>query len=273
MNGDVPKRRRSPNRIRIGLRLAAIVRDGREALGWTKSGVSQRTGISRQMIAAVEAAQANPSLDVVAGLLDGLGIQLDLFVTGPIAIGGPARARRHDAAHAICSAYVQRRLEAAGWQVAREVLIESGRYVGWIDLLAFHEPTGTLLVIEIKTRLDDVGAIERTMDWHVREAHRAARRIGWHPRRTVGWLLALATDEVEGRLRQDRSIWDAAFPQRAGDLTAVLEDPGRASGRGLALIDPAARRQEWLIRSSIDGRRSEAPYRDYADFMSRRRRK
>jgi hypothetical protein len=59
---------------------------------------------------------------------------------------------------------VQRRLEAAGWLVVREVRIESGRYLGWIDLLAFDPVTKTLLVIEIKTRLDDLGDLERTLD-------------------------------------------------------------------------------------------------------------
>lgn len=221
------------------------------------------------MIGAVEAAEANPSLDVLAALFDGLGIDIDLRMTGLIAIDG---GRRHDAAHVLCSAYVQRRLEAAGWSVAREVRIESGRYIGWIDLMAFDERTGTLLVIEIKTRLDDAGAVERAMDWHLREATGAALRLGWHPRRSAGWLLALATDEVEEQLRNSRSIWASSFPSRATGLAAAVVDPTSAPDRGLALIDPRSRRRDWLVRARIDGRRSDAPYRGYADFMARSRR-
>jgi hypothetical protein len=220
------------------------------------------------MVGAVESATANASLDVVAALLDGLDIDLELIARGPVVMS----ERRHDAVHALCSAHVQRRLEAAGWQVAREVRIESGRYVGWIDLLAFHEPTGTLLVIEIKTRLDDVGGIERSMDWHVREARRAARRLGWRPSRTAGYLLVLASDEVEDALRQHRLVWDRAFPKRATQLASAIVRPALAAGRGLALIDPRSHRHDWLIRTRIDGRRSDAPYRDYADCMSRSRR-
>ena len=218
------------------------------------------------MIAAVEAAEANPSLDVLTALFDGLGIDLEVRIGGSVAIDGGSR---QDTAHALCSGYVQRRLEAAGWKVAREVRIESGRYVGWIDLLAFDEATGTLLVIEIKTRLDDLGAIERSMDWHVREAMRAARRIGWRPRRVAGWLLAMATDEVEERLRLNRGVWTQAFPARAPQLSAAVQDPGSAPLRGLALIDPRSRRRDWLMRARIDGRRSDAPYRGYADFIGR----
>ena len=40
--------------------------------------------------------------------------------------------------------------------------------------------------------------------------------------------------------------------------------------QGLAMIDPSSRRREWLIRTTVDGRRSAAPYVDYADFMRRR---
>jgi transcriptional regulator with XRE-family HTH domain len=227
--------------------------------------LSERTGVSRQMVGAVEAATANASLDTVSALLDGLGIALDLVANGPVVIG----RRRHDAVHALCSAYVHRRLEAAGWDVAREVRIESGRYVGWIDLLAFHEPTGALLVIEIKTRLDDIGAIERSMDWHVREAGRAARRLGWRPRHFAGLLLALASDEVEEALRANRQIWDRVFPKRAKELAVAIAEPTLATGQGLALIDPRSRRRDWLIRARVDGRRSPPPYRGYADLMSR----
>ena len=223
------------------------------------------------MIAAVESAQANPSLDIVAALLDGLAIDLELVGRGPIAIGG---SRGHDAAHAICSAHVQRRLEARGWQVAREVQIENGRYIGWIDLLAFHPPTGTLLVIEIKTRIDDIGAIERSIDWHARGAPRAAKRLGWRPQRVGAWVLALATDEVEDELRRNRAVWDTSFPERARGMAEDLMAPDLiAQCRGFALIDPRSRRRDWLIRSRVDGRRSAAPYRGYADFMSRVRRR
>ena len=124
-------------------------------------------------------------------MLDGLDIDLELVARGHASLDGP---RKSDAAHAICSGYVQRRLEAAGWEVAREVRIDDGRYHGWIDLLAYDAATGTMIVIEIKTRLDDVGAIERSMYWHLREAARAARRLGWRPRRSAGWLLSLASD-------------------------------------------------------------------------------
>lgn len=264
------RRRRSRQRISIGIRIATIVRDGRERMGLSKSGLADRAGVSRQMIASVEGGKANPTLDVLVELLDGLGLEVDVAVRGPVLIGGP---RTGDAAHAICSGYVQRRLEAAGWKTAREVRIDDGGYVGWIDLLAFHEPSGLLLVIEIKTRIDDLGAIERSMDWYLRASTRAARRYGWQPLHVAGWLVGLATDEVETRIRENRAAFHVAFPGRASEMTALVADPSSIRNvRGLALIDPRSRRRGWLIRTRVDGRRSDAPYRGYADFMSRVRR-
>lgn len=247
-----------------------IAREGRERIALSKSALSDRIGISRQMIAEIEGGTANPTLDSVVQLLDGLGLEVEITVRGPVVLDGPPTS---DVVHAICSAFVQRRLEAAGWKTAREVRIDSGRYLGWIDLLAFHQATGYLLVIEIKTRIEDIGSIERTMDWYRREAIGAARRLGWRPNSVTSWLLALATDEVETRLRENRAAVDAAFPGRASEMSATIAEPGvLRHARCVALIDPRSRRRVWLLRTRLDGRRSAAPYRGYADFVATVRR-
>ncbi len=255
----------------------------RRRLGLTQSSLASSSGISPQMVAAIESAGANPSVGVVMSVLDQLGLDLELIVRER-AVVLTATPRRQDAGHSMCSGHVQRRISALpGWELRREVRIDSGRYHGWIDLLAFHAESGTLVIIEIKTRFDDLGALERTLDWYVREAAGAARRFGWHTRRIVPWVLALATDEVETSMRTDRTVIDAAFPGRAGAMDELLADPGAlvstpersasslaapvAMPPSIALIDPRSRRRTWLIRSRLDGRRSPAPYRDYADFM------
>ena len=112
--------------------------------------------------------------------------------TGPIFVGGP---RRGDVVHARCVAYAQRRLEAAGWRVAREVEVVHGRHHAWIDLLAFHPATRTLLIIECKTRVEDAGAIERQVSWYERVAMERARALGWEPVGMTTWLLVLASED------------------------------------------------------------------------------
>jgi hypothetical protein len=86
----------------------------------------------------------------------------------------------------------------------------------------------------------------------------------------VSWLLLLQSDEVENAIRRDRDLLREGFLLRAIDMRAVLEGtPGVDPDRGLALIDPSSRRAAWLIPTRLDGRRSPAPYRDYADAARR----
>ncbi len=146
-----------------------------------------------------------------------------------------------------------------------------GRHHGWIDLLAFDPRTGTVLIIELKTRFDDLGAIERQLGWYERSALGLARGFGWRPRHVAGWLIVLATDEVDTAIRANNEALGSAFPMRATEMMQVAAGempPGRSS-RGIALIDPSSRRNDWLLKSRSDGRRALAPYRDYTEAARR----
>jgi transcriptional regulator with XRE-family HTH domain len=237
-------------------------RDARLRLRLTQCQVAESAGLSRGHISTIERARANPSLDTVEQVASALGLEVHLLVrTPPIIVGHQPR----DLARARCSGYVERRLRTAGWRTAREVEIVQGRSHGWIDLVAFHSRSETLLVIEFKTRLDDLGAIERQLGWYGRSAFDAAKRLGWRPRRLVSWLLVLATQEVEDVIRHNGEQLRLAFPMRAREMLAWLSDGDHnVTGGGLALIDPTSKRREWLIRSRVDGRRSPSPFASYA---------
>jgi transcriptional regulator with XRE-family HTH domain len=242
--------------------------DTRIALDLTQEQVAQRVGVSRSYIAKVELGQADPSLDMVDRIGEALGLDLQLAFQPPIF---PAGRRTQDAVHARCSAYADRRVRGLGWATAREVEIVHGRSHGWIDVLAFHRPTGTLMIIEIKTRLEDIGGLERQLTWYERSSWTAGRVLGWEPRRVISCCLALASDEVEQSVRAHRDLLALIFPLRAPELADVLVDPQsrRIGSRGFALIDPTSRRRDWLIRTMVDGRRSRAPYESYNHAMSR----
>jgi Holliday junction resolvase-like predicted endonuclease len=61
-----------------------------------------------------------------------------------------------NARHAQLSGNVLRWLERSGWQVAPEVSFSIYGERGFIDLFAWHAPTRTLLVIEIKTEIVEI---------------------------------------------------------------------------------------------------------------------
>ena len=250
---------RDPDHLRMTFGQAC--RDVRGRLGLSLEAVASTAGITASYLARIERGRVNPTLDTVDRVSEALGLQLHLDVRPPVFLG-PSPKR--DLVHARCSAYVDRRLRGYGWSTAREVALVDGRYRGWIDLLAFDPTTASLFIIEIKTRVDDIGALERQLGWYERSAGELARERSWPARSTRSVLLVLASEEVERTLSANRNALRVAFPLRKD-----VFGPTEVLGRGLALIDPRRRRRDWLMRSRLDGRRSVAPYRDYADAATR----
>jgi hypothetical protein len=223
------------------------------------------------MVGKIERADGDLSLSTIAAVFEALGVEATLDLRIPFLAD---RRRQREPAHARCVAYVQRRYERTGWLTSREVEIAHGRSHGWIDLLAFDPHSGALTVNEIKTEIEDLGRVERTLGWYERAAWEVARGLGWRPRFVVGCLLLLDTERNHERIGGNREALATGFPIRATALAAWLRDSGRpwrAPARALALIDPLRRRQDWLRATVSDGRRTPAPYEDYAEFMRRMR--
>ena len=253
----------------IGIRIAAL----RAALGWSQQDLARRVGMSQPWISRVERGRFRGlTVGVVERVLRAMGARLVLSVDAPYLAD-----RRHqaDAAHARLASYVGGRLRRADLRIATEVEIGGDRSRGWIDMLACRPASGDVLVIELKTELHDLGAIQRVLSWYERAAWQAARRLDWRPRRVHVWMLLLATEANDTRTKANRALLAAEFPDRARDLEVLIDSGGgRESGafsRGVAMVDPRSRRIAWIRPLRIDGRRSTAPYADYAAFMRRTR--
>lgn len=243
------------------LSFARWCRSTRVDLDITQQQLADAVGVTRSYVARLESGRANPSLEVVDRIGNALGIDFELTGRPPIVWDGP---RTRDAVHARCSAYVHRRLLGAGHLVAREVQVRDGRSVGWIDLLAFDPRSGHLLIVEVKTSIHDIGRLERQVGWYERSAGPAAQGQGWVPRSTSTWVLLLASAENDAAVTAHADLFRHAFPLRAVSMRDVLRGGTSSGGRGIALIDPGRRREDWLIALHVDGRRSPLPYRDRA---------
>jgi transcriptional regulator with XRE-family HTH domain len=247
--------------------IALAVAELRQTLGWTQAELGRRAHVSQSFVSRVEHALL-PDLSFVDAtrLLEVMGARLTVGVSAPFLAD---RELQRDPAHARCSSYVAARLKQDGWLTATEVEVGGDRSRGWIDLLAYHPDRRLMLVVEVKTEIRDLGAIERTLGWYEREAWASARRLGWRPSKVVGCLLLLATEMNESRIGDNRAAFTAGFPIRAGELWRIMsnEVPPSHGARALALIDPLSRRKNWLRPSRLDGRPTPAPYVDYADFM------
>lgn len=266
------RRIHSPRRVDLQTRTIVLIRTTREALGWSQRELARRANRSPSMICRLESERLpNVTLRTISQLLNVLEVRVDLDVQPPLIVDPPSQ---RDAAHARCSSSVRRRLEVLGWIVALEVEVISRSARGWIDVLAYHPLARSLLVIEIKTEIRDVGAIQRSITWYEREAFDVARRMGWHAVRVASALFLLETVANDAAVIDNRELLRQSFPTRAPALASWLQHPeGRPPPRGMAMIDPISHRRAWPRPTRADGRRSPAPHLNYADFMRHGRRR
>jgi len=225
------------------------------------------------MIAAVECGAADPSLRTLDGIARCFDAELIVDLRLPTVIG---RHDQRDAAHARCVAAARRSLEARGYLCAVECEIIDGRVRGWIDLLAFDPASGRLIVVEVKTELRDLGGLQRQIGWYVRAASEVGRAFGWAVRSTIGIVVFLATETNDASLVANRDGITASFPLRGRavrDLLVSRTAPTGRRGWGLVMIDPLRRGDRRWGTTRLDGRRTAAPYRSYADFMETVRRR
>ena len=253
--------------------LGATAKRVRLSRRWSQRRLGRVTGLDHSVIGRIERGQMPElSFRTAIRVLNGLGVEPNLRLIAP-RVAEPAV---RDRAHARCVATVARRLVRAGYMVVTEAEVGSGRWRGFIDVIAMHPSQRLLLVIEVKTELRDIGDVDRQLGAYVDAAWDVAKAQGWRPRGVTGILAVLATSESDARLQDLRAYVDHAFKLRARNLAELAEGfsaemPARGA-RGLVMVDPGSRRRHWMIPTAIDGRRTAAPYADRTAFLAGPRR-
>jgi len=184
--------------------------------------------VSRSVITRIENGMADR---VAVHTLVGVASALGATVSVRVLWHGEGLDRLLDAAHADLTDRVLRLLERYGWDAGTEVSFNVRGERGTIDILAFHEPTGSLLVIEIKSVVPDLQAMLGTLDRKARVATELARERGWHVAR-VSRLLVLPDDRTSRRrVARHRATFAAALPARTAEARRWLGNPvGRLAG-------------------------------------------
>ena len=144
-------------------RVGRIVRALRVRNGWRQADLAARAGVSQRLIAELELGRLE---GVTVGRIRRVGAALDVTVDVDAWWRRGDIDRLLDRGHAAIVEYVMRRLAAGGWVTLAEVTFNHYGERGSVDIVAWHPPTGTLLLIEVKT-LDGTDADERL---RVREA-------------------------------------------------------------------------------------------------------
>ncbi len=133
-----------------------------------------------------------------------------------------------DARHAAMQDVLLRRFAAtATWVVDPEATFAIYGERGAIDLLAWHGGTRTLLVVEIKTELTDLGGLIRQTDRYRRLAPDIVRPRGWRPRFVGVWVVVADGRTARRRLAAHRALLRAAYPDDGHEVHAWLNRPDR----------------------------------------------
>jgi len=177
--------------VRFGLGLRAL----RLRRRMTQDQLAARAGVSRPVVGRIERGQADRvavhTLERVAATL---GARIDLRLLWH----GEGLDRLLDARHAGLVEHVIAMLEGHRWEVVSEASFNIRGERGSIDVLAFHRPTGSLLVVEVKSVVPDLQAMLMGLDRKGRLGREVARDLGWQVM-SVTRLLVLPNDRTARR--------------------------------------------------------------------------
>ncbi|HEV8401734.1 MAG TPA: helix-turn-helix domain-containing protein [Candidatus Limnocylindrales bacterium] len=204
--------------IRFGLGVRAL----RRRRGWTQDDLAAKARASRSAVWRIERGHADRvTVQVLVGVAAALGARIDVRLLWQ----GEGLDRLLDAGHADLVERTLALLASADWLVATEVSFNVRGERGSIDILAFHPPTGSLLVIEIKSVVPDMQAMLHGIDRKGRLARDIALERGWQVR-SVSRLLVLPDDRTaRRRVERHASTFRTALPARTVAVRRWIRRP------------------------------------------------
>lgn len=136
-------------------------------------------------------------------------------------------------------------LEQPGWELRAEVSFNIDGERGVVDVVAWHAATRTILLIELKTDIVDVGELIGTFDRKRRLAGRIAASLGWRAEHAACALIVREGRTNQRRVAQHSRTLRSSLPDDGRRFRAWLKGP---AGRMAALAflpdhHPAALRQ------------------------------
>src|SRR3954453_7430642 len=182
------------------VRFATALRALRHHRGWRQDDLAREARGSRALVASIEQGRADR---VTVATLDRVAVALGSRVVCRIEWRADALDRLIEADHAGLVEQVGRRLPTVGWMCATEVSFNVFGERGSIDVLAWHEG-GTVLVVEAKTSIPDVGGMLMTLDRKARLAPGIAADRGWNARAVARLLVVRESGTARRRVAAHR---------------------------------------------------------------------
>jgi transcriptional regulator with XRE-family HTH domain len=217
--------------VRFGRGIRAL----RQRIGWRQDDLAREARVSRSAVGRIERGRADR---VTVAALDRVAAALDARVIVRLDWRAEQLDRLLDAAHSGTVDLVVAFLTGAGWLVATEVSFSIYGERGSIDVLAFHPTTRTLLVVEVKSTVPDVGPMLMTLDRKVRLAPGIARQRGWEVGSVARLLVIRDGATARRRVAALAATFANAFPVQGAAVKRWLRCPDRPIS-GLWFLSPA----------------------------------
>jgi transcriptional regulator with XRE-family HTH domain len=187
--------------------------------------VARAAGVSLGLVSALENARlGGVSVAAVRKVAAVLDIEIDV------------RARWHggeldsliNARHNLLAEAVAKHLTALGWSVEAEVSFSYFGERGVIDLFAWHPPTATVLVVEVKTEIVDPQELLGTFHKKRRLARRIARDRGLRPQVVGAWLVVAEGSTNRKRVARFGTMLRGSLPADTKSMATWLSSPAGA---------------------------------------------
>lgn len=218
-------------------RIGRVLRAIREHLGLTQREVADAAALSQAVVSRAERGE-------VSGLrlatLDRLAGALGAVVHVEIRYRGGEVDRLVDRGHASLVEFVVGILRGHGWEVVVEYSFNEFVDRGSVDVLAWHARTRTLLIVEVKSRFTDLQAMLLSLGRKLRLVPGIVREdLGWDAAAVGRIVVVSGTAQNRSVTAAHRSIFDASFPARAGDIRRWLRSPAGPIA-GIWFVSPGA---------------------------------
>jgi transcriptional regulator with XRE-family HTH domain len=220
-------------------RVGAAFRALRLRKGWTQADVAAHAAVSRATVSRIERGH-------IGGLsprtLEHVASPLELRLDWEVHWRGGQLDRLLDERHAAMQEMVAARLAAnPAWVFVTEASFSVYGERGAIDVFGWNEKRRALLVVELKTELDDLQGVMSTLDRKWRLASVVARERGWGPADVVGrWLILEEKGSNRRRVQAHVAVLRNAFPDDGHRATSWLAEPaGPFSGLSFLPIVPS----------------------------------
>ena len=205
-------------------RIGAALRSVRRRKGWSQEELARKARVSQPRVSRIERGHIGTMrLNDVRRVAAALDIRIDVYARWRAGDLDRLLNAKHSELHELVARWFADQLP--DWVLAPEVSFSIYGERGVIDILAWHEKTGSLLLIELKTAIADVNELLGTVDRKNRLAAQVARERGWDAKTVSAWLIVADTRTNRRRLDAHMAVIRNALPDGTWAMRRWLRRP------------------------------------------------